>query len=430
MIKKSIVWKGILKWIIIALAAAAAITAISMGSAAEIRVEAVERGTIKELVELQGKIELDKTEKIYARLEGFIDEIDAYESDVVSEGSKLVQLSVEDVDFAVRKAKAAYNGASAQLESLKKSIKPEQIKLAEAELEQARVVEKAALYDYNNEQYNCENVKALYEKGAISETDMKAAETFLAASEGNFRNAEQVVKMAQYKLDIIKDGVSEEEIRAAEANAEAAKCQLEELVNNKGRTSILSSIEGIVLSREVEKGQAVLPGAFMYEIGDYNSAYIRVDVLVEDIVKISKGQKAVISGEVLKNTEMQGEVYYIAPKAESRLSSLGIEQQRIEVRIKFDNNSLKLKPGYTLDVDIAAQEKSDTLYVPEKSVFEMDGKDTVFVVKNRKVETRAIETGIENDDFIEVISGITEGEIVVVDPDSELKSGRKVKLKK
>lgn len=430
MLKKLITKKSISKWIIVAFAAVAAITSFSLGSATEVRVETVKRGNIRELIKLQGKIELDTKEKIYARLEGFIDEIYACEGDEVGAGYKLLQLSVEDVNFALNKAKAAYNAAEAQLESLKKSIRPEHIKLAEGELIQSRAMEKAALSDYNNKQYNYEKIEVLYNNGAVSEKEMKDAETLLAAAEGSLLNAEQAATMAQYKLDITRDGVLKEEIRAAEANSEVARVQLEELLYNKGRTNVCTSIGGIVLSKEVDKDQAVLVGTLMYEIGDYSSAYIRVDVLVDDIAKINKGQKAVIAGDVLKDAKIQGEIYYIAPKAESRVSSLGIEQQRIEVRIRFDNISLKLKPGYTLDVDIVAQEKPDMLYVPDKSVFEMNGKDTVFVVKNKKVELRVIETGIEDEDYIEVISGISEGETVVVDPDSELKPGKKVKFEK
>lgn len=417
------------RWIIILIAIAAAITAYNFGSAAAVSTEAVKRGNIRELIELEGRVELDKSDKIYARLEGFIDEINADEGDEVSKGFKLMQLSVEDVNFAISKAEASYKAAFAQLESLKKSIKPEHVELTEAELEQARAMEKAAFSDYSNKQYNYENIKVLYNNGAVSEKEMKDAETLLDASEGSFRNAEQMVRIAQYNLDIIEDGVSKENIRAAEAGVEAAKAQLDELVKNKGKTTVCSPIKGIVLSKEVEKDQAVMPGMFMYEIGDYDSAYIRADVLVDDIAKISKGQKAIISGDILENVEIQGEVYYIAPKAESRISSLGIEQQRIEIRINFNNDALNLKPGYTMDVDIALREKQDTLYVPDKSVFAMDGKDAVFVVKNNKLELRSIETGIENDDNIEVISGITEGESVVFDPDSELKPGKRVKVK-
>lgn len=277
----------------------------------------------------EGRVELDKSDKIYARLEGFIDEINADEGDEVSKGFKLMQLSVEDVNFAISKAEASYKTALAQLESLKKSIKPEHVELAEAELEQARANEKAAYSDYGNKQYNYENIKVLYNNGAVSRKEMKDAETLLDASEGSFRNAEQMVRIAQYNLDIIEDGVSKEDIRAAEAIVEAAKAQLDELVNNKGKTTVCSPNKGIVLSKEVEKDQAVMPGMFMYEIGDYDSAYIRADVLVDDIVKISKGQKAIISGDILENAEIQGESVVFDPDSELKPGK----------RVKVKNNT-------------------------------------------------------------------------------------------
>lgn len=98
-------------------------------------------------------------------------------------------------------------------------------------------------------------------------------------------------------------------------------------------------------------------------------------MLVDDISKIKIGQNAIISGDAIDDRKLQGKVYYIAPRAESRVSSLGVEQQRIEVRIRFDNHLLKLKPGYVLDTDIITTEKPSTIYVPDKAVFELDGKD-------------------------------------------------------
>lgn len=409
---------------------AAAVSAVSYAGTEEVRVDTVRRGDIKELIELQGKIELDKNEKVYARLDSFVDETNVSEGDEVEEGTKLLQLSVEDIDFAIKSAEAAYKSASAQLESLKKSIKPEHIKLAEAELEKAEAALKAASSDYANNKYSFENIKSLYISGAASEKDMKDAGTLLDASESVMRNAEQSLKMAEYNLQLLKDGVSKEDIKAAESNARMAEVQLQELLNSKGKTNIVSHINGTVISKEAEKDQAVASGTLLYEIGDYDTAYIRVDALVDDIAQIQKGQKAIISGDVLLDSEIEGTVYYIAPKAEASISSLGIEQQRIEVRISFDNKSLRLKPGYTLDVDIAAREKQEALCIPDKALFEFDGQDAVFVVRNGRLELRTIETGLENDDFVEIVSGAAEGEMVVVDPDSKLENGQKIKFKK
>lgn len=429
MLNKILNKKNILRWLIIAAVAITAITVVNYSNIAEVRVETVQKGSIKELVELRGKVELDNSEEVYAKLQGFIDEINAEEGDVVNEDEKLLKLSVDDLDFAIKRAKALYDASNAELQSFKNSIKPGQVKVAEAEQEQAKAVMEAALQNYRNKQDSYDKLRILYDNGAISEKDIKDAKTLLVASEGDFIKAEQAVYIAKYNLDMLNDGVSKEDIQALEANVAVAKVQLDELVNNKGKTNLYSPMEGVVLAKYAKKGQGVQPGTLLYEVGNYDSAYVRVDVLTDDISKIKEGQKAIISGDVLNGKEIQGEVYFIAPKAENKLSTLGVEQQRVEVRIRFDNTSLKLKPGYTLDVDIITKEKMDSIYIFYKSVFDMNGKDSVFIVKDNKLELKTIECGIENDDFIEVLSGLNEGEKVVLDPGSDLKLGKRVKQK-
>lgn len=130
---------------------------------------------------------------------------------------------------------------------------------------------------------------------------------------------------------------------------------------------------------------------------------------------------------MLNDGKIDGEVYYIAPKAESSVSSLGVEQQRVEIRLRYDNGTLNLRPGYGLDVDIITDERQSTLYVPGKAVFDMNGKDCVFIVNDGKLVLRQVAKGIENNDYIEITKGISEGDIVVVDPGNSLKPGARVK---
>lgn len=247
---------------------------------------------MKELVELQGKVELDNREKVFARLSGIVEETKAEEGDSVNNGMALLELDMEDLNFAIERAAAAYDVARAGTESLKKSIKPQQIKLAEAQMEQAKAVHKAALEDYDYKKKDMDKVKALFQVNAVSQQEVSNTALALASAESSLENAEQAVNMAQYNLDILNEGVSKDDIRASKAGAEAARIQLAELRSSKGKASVYSPISGIVLSKVIEKGEAVQPGALLYEIGDYNSAYIRVDVLVDDISKIKLGQKS------------------------------------------------------------------------------------------------------------------------------------------
>lgn len=139
--------RNILKWLFISSAGIIAVIAVIGMNAAEVRIEAVRKGNLKEIIELQGKVEVENSAEVYGKLQGFIDEINAEEGDMVKEGSVLLRLSAEDINYAIRKAEAMYNASNAQLQSLRSSIKPEHVKMAEAELKQAQAVMEAALQD-------------------------------------------------------------------------------------------------------------------------------------------------------------------------------------------------------------------------------------------------------------------------------------------
>ncbi|MCX7921242.1 MAG: efflux RND transporter periplasmic adaptor subunit [Clostridia bacterium] len=404
--------------------AVGALFALNSMNSMDVKVFNVKMGEIQEYVEVRGKVDLETKEKVYSKLEGIVKEIMVKEGQNVDVNTKLAAGDAEDLDIAIKKAQSAYEAAKAKLDDLKGSIKPEQVKQAQAQVEQAKKAAETARKDYQYKKEKLDKLRAL--KGS-NEQNVKDAEMLVAAAENALSSAEQSYKIAQYNLDMLSKGPSKNAIKAQEASVEQAKIQLDEVKNKTGKVYAFSGIKGTVLSKNIEEGSAVQAGTLLFEIGDYDSAYIRVDVLTDDAGKVEIGQKAVISGEALNDKEIVGEIYYIAPKAESTISSLGVEQQRIEMRIKFDNSSLKLRPGYGVDVKIVTQEKKSAVYVPEKAVFDMDGKDTVFIVKDGKVEARSIKIGMENKDYVEIIEGISEGEEVVDSPDNNLKPGTKVK---
>lgn len=392
----------------------------------EVEIYEVKKGTFQEYIEVSGKVEYEEKHKVYSELDGVVKEIYVKEGDIVSKGTKLAEGDLEDLNNAIKKAQATYDSARATLEDLENAVKPEQIRQAEAQLEQAKVLLETAKQDYKYKLDILENLKKLQKNDGTSEQSIKDAEILVISAENAIKNAEYNVQIAQNNLDLQKKGVSKHSIDAQKAVVEQAKVQLDELKNKTRKVYVSSEIDGTVLTKYIDKGIAVTVGTLLFEIGEYNSAYIKVQVLTDDVGKIKIGQKAVITGELLNDESIEGEVTYIAPKAETVISSLGVEQQRIEVRIKFDNSSLMFKEGYNFDVDIITEEKESTVYVPEEAVFEKDGKKYVFVVDNKVLKLREVVLGLENKDYCEIVSGIEEKEIVVKRHRNEMKEGMKI----
>lgn len=236
------------------------------------------------------------------------------------------------------------------------------------------------------------------------------------------------MKIAEYNLSLLRKGSSEYLIKASEQNAEQARISIEAINNDIQKAVIRTVIGGVVLVRYHDAGAFVQPGTPLFDIGDMSTAYIKAEVLVDDMSKVREGQKVILTGDAIDNKKYTGEVYFIAPRAFTKVSSLGVEQQKIDVRIKYDIKALSLRQGYELDSNIVTTEKPDALMVAYKAVFESDGKNRIFVIKNGTLELRDVTTGIENDENIEIVAGAAENEKVVIDPPNNLKPGMKIKL--
>jgi HlyD family secretion protein len=345
--------------------------------ATEVQVGTVRRGELAEYIEVRGKVEMDRKELISSKWPGVIDDILVGEGSLVRPDTQIITLKVLNMGNAA------------------------------AELEKARISAKTALLDYNYKKEKLEKYQKLYLEGIVSAEEIKDMEMAVIAAEAIRIETEQ-----QYK--IVADNLL--------VNVNTGSDPV------SGRLAVRAGISGKILAKYIENGASIQPGTPLFEVERENSAYyIRADVLTDDAVKLKLGQTAILTGEALDDTEFFGEVAYIAPKAETVLSSLGVEQQRVEVRISYPDQDLPLKLGYGVDVKIIAGLEPDTLFVPEKAVFEKDSVDHVLAIRDNKLKLLPIKTGIENDDYIQVLEGLNEGDKIVVDPDNKLKPGMKVK---
>lgn len=419
-----------MKKIIFFLTVAALIAWLALGSngtiaAGRIRTARVSRADMCEFIKLRGKVELGRRASLYARTAGVL-AFDIKEGDALKAGERAASIGAEDLLIARRGAEAAYKAAQARLDEAKNSVREEQLKQAEAQLEQAKVAAGAAAaeYEYRSDLYR--KMTELTRSGSVSDQNRRDTKNLYDAAASAKLEAEKRVRIAEYGLRLLQKGSSEHVIKAAAHAVEQAKAALETIDNDIAKSDIIAPIDCVVLAKCFEPGSFVQPGALLFELGDTSSAYIRCDVLTDDIARIAVGRRAVISGDILGGGSFEAEVSYIAPRAFTKVSSLGVEQQKIEVRLSYDANKYAFRPGYEFDADIITRRREKALLVPYKAVFDRDGKNSVFVVENDRAALREIESGIENDDFIEIISGAAEGETVIVDPPNAVKPGIRI----
>lgn len=193
------------------------------------------------------------------------------------------------------------------------------------------------------------------------------------------------------------------------------------------QSAIPAPVSGPVMNLYIKDETPLSAGTQIMTIGDLSTKIIETDILSEEINQIKKGQKALISGKALNNTIIFGEVYRIFPAGFTKISALGVEQQRVKVYISFDNKLNNLLPGTSLDIKIITDEEKNTLIIPEKSLFKKDDKWYVFKINQQNAELQELSPGLKNDDFVQVLSGLEENQIIISEITNELEGGIKVR---
>ncbi|HYE68274.1 MAG TPA: hypothetical protein VEA58_06645, partial [Anaerovoracaceae bacterium] len=125
----------------------------------------------------------------------------------------------------------------------------------------------------------------------------------------------------------------------------------------------------------------------------------------------------------------KGSVKKVFLKAEDKMSDLGVSQKRVTVEISFGTVT-PIRLGSNLDVEIAVDKKENVLRIPDLAVFEKDRKNFVYVIEGGKALLREVKTGLEGEDYLEAVSGLAEGEVLILSPNDDISEGVRVKVQK
>ncbi len=196
--------------------------------------------------------------------------------------------------------------------------------------------------------------------------------------------------------------------RAARAGAAAASAQLAQM-------AVRAGISGAVLKREVEPGDLATPGKALLELGDPTRVRVTATVDERDIPRVHVGQLALLSSDALPGQLMRGHVREITPGGDP-------DQRSFRVRIALDHAG-DLPLGLTLEVNIVTRQRSRALLVPAAAIVE----GHVWRIVAGRAKLRAAVIGIAGSEKVEVVSGLAEGDRVIVSPPDDLKDNTRVR---
>jgi HlyD family secretion protein len=252
---------------------------------------------------------------------------------------------------------------------------------------------------------NLEKIETLYENNAVSRVEYDEAKN-------NLKVLENMLQEATNNYNKVIQGVSENVKKQYEAQIDEAVIQKQILERSLEQSSIKAEFDGVITELNVQQGGMTQAGVPVVEIQDDSNLGIYVEVLAEDAKHLIRGMDFNIvddEGKVIK-TLLISRIY---PKARAKISDLGVEQKRVRIEADLDDTDYKL--GSEVDIEIVLQEKNNVLLVDKDAVYEKDNKKYVTLVEGNKQTEVEIITGLEDDSNVEVVSGLNENDIVLIE---------------
>ena len=354
----------------------------------------VERGDLAKSVVATGKVEPITKVEIKSKASGIVKKLYVDAGDRVKKGQLLAELDKEEIEARVAQAKA-------QTEASEASFKGTQ-----ADLERAKVDAEGPDLPMLKRAYD--RAQGMAKEGVVSQSALDDAQK-------NYEMSLNKQNVAKAQLQVLRAKIGQAQAQVAQDHA-----NLKQLEEQLGYTTITSPIDGIILSRDVEVGDAVSSilvlgstATLIMTEGDISEVYVKGKVDESDIGKVYMSQPARIKVESFKDKTFNGKVTKISP--------MGVEKDNVttfEVRVSINNPGGELKAAMTANAEIILEEHKNVLQIPEGAIlYDKDKKASVEVPDPKGKEGKnkvAVNIGISNGAKTELLGGLKEGDQVVL----------------
>jgi HlyD family secretion protein len=397
---------GLRKWIRRVLIASALLAVIGLIVVAwipnpvEVEVAEVSRGALIVTVNEDGRTRVKDRYIVSAPVTGNLARLDLEAGDSIEQEqvlARLVPLPPPLLDSRTRaEAKARVDAAMAARR-------------------QAQAAVNRARFQRDFAKQESQRAQAVVQQGGLARSDADRAISTYRSSEEDLRSAEFGGRVAEHQLKL----------------AQTTLMQLSGQGEEGEQLEIISPVAGQVLKVFQESEGVVQSGTPILELGDPAALEVVVDVLSQDATRIPAGAPALIERWGGKNP-LRGHVRIVEPSAFTKLSALGVEEQRVNVIIDMDDDHelwQSLGDGYRVEARISVWEGKDVLRVPASAVFRFEDSWATFVVEDGSAVSRPVELGETNGLETEVISGLDEGEMVIAYPSDSVRDGVSVEAR-
>jgi HlyD family secretion protein len=358
------------------------------------KLQKVEKGDLAKSVVATGKVTPITKVEVKSKASGIVKKLLVDAGDKVKKSQLLAQLDKVEIEAQVEQSRAAVESAEASLTS------------SEADYERAKV---------DAEGPDVPLLKRAYDRAIGMAKEGVVSTSALEDAQKNYELALNKQNVSKAQATVLKAKIAQSRGQLGQDRA-----NLKQLEEQLSYTDIQSPIDGVVLSRDVEMGDAVSSilvlgssATLVMTLGDTSSVYVKGKVDESDIGKVYLGQPARIKVESFKDKTFNGVVTKISP--------MGVEKDNVttfEVRVSINNPGGELKAEMTANAEIILEEHKNVLQIPEGAIiYDKDKKASVEIPEPRAKDGKkkiAVNIGISNGAKTELLSGLKEGDQVVL----------------
>ncbi|MGG6293935.1 HlyD family efflux transporter periplasmic adaptor subunit [Leptolyngbya sp. AN02str] len=436
------------KWLIyLALALATGVGLVWAFRPAPIAVDVaqVQPGELQVAIHAEGKTRVRDRFVIAAETNGRLARVALSEGDAVAAGTVVAQLDPLPLNASVQEAlgrlaewQAQRAGVATQrpkAEAIAQAQSRTQAAQAQRQQAEAAVTEaRAALTQAQRDRQRAQQLEAT---GAIARQDRERAELNETTRAQALETATLAVRSRAADVDVARAALAEIQqeqsdpdylLQVYDARIASTEAELSKLRDEAARTDIRSPVAGIVLTVHQKSAQFVTAGTPLMEIGNATQMELVIDVLSTDAIRIKPGNRIWIKpGIESEAAPIAATVRTVEPSAFTKVSALGVEEQRVNIIGDFVEAEQPFGDGYRVDASIVVWSGTEILQTPISSLFRCEQSAwCVFVVEQGKAYQRPIQIGQRSDRHAEIISGLAAGETVILHPTEQIGHGRRV----
>lgn len=392
-----------------------------------VHVDEVKKGSISSYLLSSGTIASHKLVEIFPKVSGYVISIMGKEGSLVKKGMPLLKLDPREWEIAVTQAKMEIlelkqrkKQEKLNIENLKKKI--EQANLNTVELQEQM---KQVKLDQDKAKKDLQRSEESYRKNIISEGDLENnrynyQKSLLAENSLIIQIKKAIVTKDEAFLDWKRAGIELQNLKISILRVE--KATLRDAQLKLSYATIVAPFNGVLIEKEVTEGQLIGTSAKVFSLISLNKLILLLNIPERELPLLKIKQKVLLKSENFPNFSGFGFVTFISPIVNN-------ETGTVAVKVVIKGKHPVLRPGVFLQASIIIQNKLSVITISRAPILYDNNKTYVFIVnESNKTEKRIVETGIREGDMIEIISGISEGEKLIVGGHHVIEADQEVEI--